>query len=243
MAQLSDQEQNALAKAIELTEQQDSFAAASYLESTGDAGQVGELYSHLLRALYFEKKNVPAMVMLGRAGIQFCLRAADREQAAGNDEVANELRGIAKTISYNLGANTWPGWDDEGITINRSDLAAGWDAASLNLRLAQELKRGDEVLGNAHWLAGAHRLAVGDWSAANEHFLQTKQRFQAAGNAAQVLMAEGYLALTEKLAANTRDAGAKRLSEALADLEAADSDEAKFFAQQIQAAEKVFARL
>ena len=94
------------------------------------------------------------MIALARAGIHRALFEADRVPTADPD-AAEALRGQAKTIAYDLGANLWPGWQDEGIVLTPADLTTGLEAARLNLRLAEQLGRPALPRCNAHWLLGA----------------------------------------------------------------------------------------
>src|SRR5579872_5380750 len=102
----------------------------------------------------YAHRDVAGMIVFGLAGIRYCL-AKSQQRESSDPETSAELKGLAKAMAYNLGANTWPGWDDEGIILGGTDLAIGMHAALLNLRLAHELARGSEVMGNAHWLIGA----------------------------------------------------------------------------------------
>ena len=65
-----------LTKAVELAETQDTFKAIEHVQGEGDPVDVARRFSNLVRKLYFEKKDVARMVMLGRAGIQFALSQA-----------------------------------------------------------------------------------------------------------------------------------------------------------------------
>mgnify|MGYP002624374795 CR=1 FL=1 len=187
-----------LKKAITaLKNEEDTFAALALLETAGEPDVVALHYSQLLRELYFKEKDVPLMVMCGRAGIQYTLSQAS-QIADGDPAAAEKLRGIAKTIAYNLSVNCWPGWGDEGITVTATDLAAGYDAALLNLRLGRELNRNAEAMGNAHWAVGAHHLAAGRHAEAIAEFNKSAAEFVKADKKDFELMSEGYTALTTR---------------------------------------------
>jgi hypothetical protein len=226
-------------KALAMAVEQDTFRANEFLQSQGEPAVVAELYSRLLRKLYSEKKNVALMVMLGRSGIDYTLAQARLAEADHAGE-ALKLKGIAKEIAYNLAANTWPGWNDEGIVITKADLAAGLDAARVNLRLGIELKRNDEALANAHWLLGAQLLAAGKPEVAQRSFAEAAARFRTAGKTSFELMASGYGGIAQMLDGSTKEAGKKKLDLALEGLLQDGSDDAKFFAGQLQTASKVF---
>jgi hypothetical protein len=228
-----------LDQALKIAEEHDTFRASEFLQSQGEPAAVADLYSRLLRKLYYEKKNVPLMVMLGRSGIDYTLAQARLAQAASPEKAA-ALKGIAKEIAYNLGANTWPGWKDDGIVISKSDLVAGLDAARLNLSLALELKRNDEALANAHWLLGAHLLAAGKPESAGLSFSEAVTRFRAAGKTQSQLMSSGYVGIAEMMVAPTKEQGSKKLDRAVEDLLKDGSDDARFFAEQLKTASQVF---
>jgi hypothetical protein len=231
-------------RALQLAREADSFQAVAFLESRDDALAVGQDYSELVRSTYADK-NVAGMISLGLAGIHFCLAAAQR-RLASEPEHSSTLKGLAKTIAYNLGANTWPGWNDEGIVLGATDLAIGMHAARLNLRLARELARGPDALGNAHWLIGAHLLAAQQTGKAIAAFGQAERDFQQSGKSDYALMAAGYAALARKTAASAvetlpsaREHADRQLQTALQALEQHESPDARFFAEQIRTAEMV----
>ncbi len=230
-----------LTHALKLAADGDTFQAFDFLESRYRPPQVVELYSQLVRRIYAEKKDIPLMLAFGRQGISVALRDARRLEA-DDRETSQLLLGTAKSIAYNLGSNTWPGWDEPGIVLTRSDIAFGVDAAVLNLRLGKELRRGPEAMGNAYWLIGAHHLSGRRTAPALEAFTAANVEFARADKPDYVLMTAGYLALTRRLAEETREAGTVELQRALAELQQSPSDDAKFFAEQIQTAERALLR-
>ncbi len=230
-----------LDKTIAIAAEEDTFQAIAFLERQGVSTVVADHYSQLLRTLYFEKKDVPLMVTFGRAGINYALAQA-RIAEAMDAETANKLKAIAKTIAFNLGANTWPGWNDAGIVIDRSNKQAGLDAARLNLRLAIELKRNDDVMANALWLHGAQLLAANQPQSAVKAFRDAAEKFRVAKKPESVLMAEGYIGIARMTVDSTRDAGKKELQDALKSLVEHGSQDAKFFAEQLETAAKVFSK-
>lgn len=218
----------------------DSYAAMAELESAGEPAVVAEHYSQLLRQLYFQEKNIPLMVMFGRGGIGYALSQTKRLDSTDPNS-AEQLRGIAKAIAYNLSVNCWPGWRDEGITITASDRVAGYDAALLNLRLARELKRDAEVLGNAHWLVGAHHLAANRHADAIAEFDKASVEFTKVDKTDYQWMAAGYAALAQKLTPIAPADAKQKYEAALAALKSRNTEDAKFFAEQIITAAEVFA--
>jgi hypothetical protein len=228
-----------LDKTYDLLLSGDSFQAIDLIERPDDPLEVIGIYDGLVRELYSKKKDVPRMLLIGRAGVRYGLSQAaaiEKDDAV----LAAKLKGAAKTISFNLSANAWPGWEDEGIEITASDLVAGMDFARLNLRLAKELKRDDHVFANAHWLVGAHHLAAGQQQQAIEQFTASVRRAIAANNEATQQMSAGYVGIANRLRKSTCEEGDKQLAAAIAALKKIDNDDAKFFAGQLESVGKLF---
>lgn len=221
----------------------DSFAVAEYIESQGTRLEVAEIYSNLLQDLCWKKQDLPRMILVGRAGIAYCLRQARlaAKNKATKDEAA-KLKGIAKTIAYNLSSNTWPAWEDEGIVVTHSDQMFGLDAALLNLRLAGELNRSADKVANAHWLLGAHYLALEQQQTAVKQFNLAVDKFAESNQPDFEQMARGYVAIARLTADKTDSAADKQLDEAIAALKKLGTDDANFFADQLKSVNKFFAR-
>jgi hypothetical protein len=222
-----------------LLDNSDSCAAAEWIEAQGAPDEVIELYHQAAQWLYNEHKDVPGMIALSQSGISFGLHEA-RRVAAENPELAAKLKGTAKAISFNLGSNTWPGWNDAGIFLTHSDLRVGLDAARLNLRLAVELQRGDEPLANARWLLGAHELAQGRYAAADEQFGAAARHAAAAGKGDMELMLQGYRALADLLGEPSAVTGRQEFEARTSALQKSVSDDGKFYAEQLATARAVF---
>ncbi len=221
--------------------EQDASAAFAQLEGSGPPGEVGERYGVLAQYLYNDRKDLAGTILASRAGIQFNLARAGTLDAT-DEKAAAEHRGHAKAIAYNLGANCWPGWLEQGISITATERAIGLDAARLNLRLAVELRRPAEPRGHAHWLLGAQLLAAGQFDAAAGEFAASARQFAEAEKPTERQMALAYEGLTRRLQQPGDAARQKAWRQSLAALEALDNDDARFFAEQIRTAEKVFAK-
>jgi len=183
------------------------------------------------------------MILVGRAGIDYCLqqaRLAEQNEATKGESA--KLKGTAKTIAYNLSSNTWPAWEDEGIIVTRSDQVIGLDATLLNLRLAGELNRSADKVANAHWLLGAHYLELKRQETAVKQFELAVEKFAKANKPDFELMARGYVAIARLTADKTDSAADQQLNEAIAALKKLDTDDAKFFAEQLKSVNKFFAR-
>lgn len=225
-------------KILALLAAADTFAAIDALhEPSADPNAIAKAYSELVLHLYWQQKDLSAAISMARAGIQYCLHTA----AYGNlaPDAAEALRGSAKAIAYNLGSFCWPGWDEPGIAVDATALYFGRDAARLNLRLAQELGRGDLPLTRAHWLLGAHHLAAGDTDQAKQSFEASARHAGTAEARAEELLAQGFALLSTLLGQSTEDSHLRTdlnaIKAQLAELENGDE-----FVKQIDTAGRIF---
>lgn len=228
----TDTENPIVARLQELLRTGDSFAAAEHLEREGDARTVGKRYFGVMNALYWKKHDLPAVVTVARPGIHYCL---SRARDAGEAEAA-DLRGIAKSMAYDLASFTWIGWDEPGIRITAADEAAGLDAARLNLRLAVELKRGPEPMMNAHWVLGAQQLAHGQFQEATASFERAAEFARQDKNRGGELMCQGYGILSRLLSGT--DPGGEQALQANGEALVKEKD-GDFFRDQIATARRV----
>jgi hypothetical protein len=77
--------------------------------------------------------DVQHMIEVGRRGIKYALDHADCVES-DDPATAAKLMEIAKTISFNVGANSWPGWGDDGVEISSEQRKAGIEAADRRRR-------------------------------------------------------------------------------------------------------------
>jgi hypothetical protein len=132
--------QDLAAEALQLTMAQGLGAGCQFIEAAGNPVIVASAYRAFAQALYRQNKDVQHMIDAGRRGIKFALDHAARIES-DDPATAAKLMEIAKTISFNVGANTWPGWGDDGVEISPDQRKAGIEAAMLSLRLVNELDR------------------------------------------------------------------------------------------------------
>src|ERR1700748_2946560 len=97
-------------------------AAFSVIEAGADAVDVSKRYGAFVKALYRDRKDVTQMLAAARAGIRHCLEAAE-QVVASEPDTAVTLKTNARIIAFNAAANGWPGWGDEGITIEQRHIA------------------------------------------------------------------------------------------------------------------------
>jgi hypothetical protein len=230
--------QDITAKALQLTEVAGLDSGCQLIEAEGNSIGAALAYKELAQALYHRNKNVQHMIDAGQRGIEFALDHAAR--AKGNDpETAASLMKIARNISYNVGANTWPGWGDDGISISPDQRAAGHEAAALSLRLANELKLGPSQMGKSHWLVAVHHIAANRIEAALAALDEAERAFATAGDNPAQIMVRGYRALARKLCVETRATALTELDRVLECLEQDASKAARFYLHQIIVADKI----
>jgi hypothetical protein len=216
----------------------DDFKIMEFMSRLGSSRVIGERYEDLAKDLYWKKKHMRGVVLVSRMGIQHCLFTA---AWASDRNEATFLRAQAKTIAYNLGSFTWPGWNGKGVKITTEQQAAGLDAAYLNLRLAEELNRDDKIVAGAYWLLGAHQLAAGKHGASKKSLLVAKGKAFKAGDQALGHASAAYIGIVQ-LAMKQKATGGKTYDAALAELAKIESEDAKEFLRQLPIARKVFAK-
>ncbi len=230
-----------LEQVVKLSQEQDTFAAIAAIESQAERRDIVGAYAQLVQDLYYKKKDVPLMLKIGRAGVQYCLGEARRVEA-DDAESALKLRGVAKMMSFNLSVNCWPAWEDEGVVLTPAEVNSGHDLARLNLRLANELKRAPDKVANAWWLLGAHQLTAGKQDDAVASF-ENAAKFN--GDAKQddgQWMAKGYAGIAKLTGKDTADQGRKEMETAVAALRKIDTDDSKFYADQLESVAKYFTK-
>jgi hypothetical protein len=213
-------------------------ATIEFIQGQDELGKIVNSYNNLIFELYNKEKNLEWLVPIANAGIKYCLDKA-RELADENAELANRLKMFAKVFSANLASFTWPGWGEEGITVTDADLTAGLQAAKLNLRLVEELGSDPAQLSNSYWSLGAHHLAAKGYDKAIESFKLAAEQARVAEKKDSELMSSGYTAMAKILEG---DDAQTDFDEAVGALKELGTDDANFYAQQLQDVLKVFSR-
>jgi hypothetical protein len=225
-------------EAEQIAHEQDLVKACEFLTGACDPLVSARGFHEMVRRSW-RAKNISAMILFGQAGMQFSLQASTRH-SQNDRNVATQLRSQAKAMAYDVSANLWPGWDDEGITLGPMECSIGMQLAKTNLRLAKELERSGEPLGHAWWLLGAHELAARNFHAAEAAFAEAVKHYE--GD--YVLMCRGYSFLSAQLAEDVakRTSAPTEFEKILKALRESDRSDAKFFAAQLETATKVFLR-
>lgn len=182
----------------------------------------------VMRAAYWERKDIGEVLSLGLAAIEHGMARA----GAAGAEAADEILRWVKAIAYDVGSFTWRGWGEEGIEIDDDAARAGLDAARLNLRLAEMLDRSEEVRCAAHWLVGAHLLAVGSYDDAIAAFGEADAAATRAADPVQGHVQHGYIAIARLL---------QGIPDARDDLDAVEgalgaTDDGVFWVEQLETA-------
>ncbi len=179
---------------------------------------------------------MPTMILIARAGIQFGLTQA--ATGTTNPDLAYQLRSVAKAIAYNLASFTWPGWDEPGMPLGITDIKIGLDAARTNLRLAQELDKGDLPLCRAYWMVAAQEMAVKNYIQAKNHFDQAAHHAELANEKPEALLCQGFACLCVSL---SQEATGAKENLAAIKAELAPLEHGSDFIAQIETAARVFA--
>lgn len=216
----------------------DSFLAIEYLGRQTDALAVVKTYDKLLKQLYYEKRDITAVIRMGRAGIQHGLTSA---ATAGNDTaLAKGLKDRARTVAYNLASYTWPGWDEPGIKLDPSQIAQGLDAAAVAVRLSAELGQDALHQSRGYWMLAAHQVAAGDLPGAAGNFKNAAELARTAQAPGEALLSEGFAALTGLLASPNDAAAEARFVDVKRRL--ANEKDGRFFIEQLDTARRVFGK-
>ena len=187
--------------------------------------------------LYKSHRDIKSMVVAAYLGISWCLGQAS---LTSDRAVATTLNKRAHAMSFNAAANCWPGWGDEGVTIEDGDAEAARSLAGLCLALAEELELGPKGVGTAHWLIGALDLALGRFEQARAAFQEAQRAYSNLGEEApQTLMAKGYDALARNRREDSSDETISALKASVERLRATGTKDGQFFADQIERAEQV----
>ena len=224
-------ERSALAAQVsKLLDEKDSFVAIERIESGDDVKAIGRRYFYLVTDLYSQKK-VAQMITIGRIGIHYLLTQS-RAHAGKDEKTTAWFNKLAQMTSFNLAANLWPGWGDEGITITREQQAFGFDMARLDLRLAEQMNLPSSKLSTATWAIGIHHVAAGRYAEGKATLTKAREHAQASGAEETTLMVDGYIAIAEILEGKDLDTGRKRLAATKQALEKLGTKDAKFYAKQ-----------
>ncbi len=222
-------------KGIEILKEQGTAAAIEFLTGQEDPAEAAKTFNALARHAYWKQKDVPAMVALSQAGIAACL---EKSAQTGDSDLAASLKDSAKGIAYNLASFAWPGWGEEGITLNAEQVALGMEAAQTSLQLVAELEKGDLQMSRGHWMVGAQQIAASQYGEAKSSFAEAVKYAEAADSAADALLSQGYTQVVQLLESPGDDSAQTELDALKAEL--LKGEDGEFFIGQLDAALRVF---
>lgn len=170
---------------------------------------------------YWKDKNLPECRRLLEQGIALAIEQGDSSEQ--------------KAMNYDLASFCWPGWDEPGIAPTAEDIAAGEAAANENLRLADELRKGDVPMGNAWFMVGGYHLVQDRFEEADEAYANYMDASHRAGNNDQLLLGAGFRLLAQQLAQ-----GEVNIEGPCQRIEAEGGEHGGMFAEQLRTAARVF---
>ena len=178
------------------------------------------------------KHDLASYLLIARAVWEAAMSAV--EQGTDAEDRADYSK-IAYMTAYDIAANCWPGWSEEGagVTDEQRELGAGF--ARVHLQIVSKLDVSAEA--NAYWINAVHELAAGDHEAAKRMFSTCADRAASAGAGDVEEMAVGWIALVEVLqgvkgAEDELEASRRRLIEM--------GNDGRFYADQYGPALAVF---
>lgn len=237
--QTKDANAQLLADVGALLSSADTYAVAERIQRDGTTAEVVRRYGAVVEHLYWKAKNLPGCLAVGRAGLLYGLT---QSRAVDDPQVRRQLRVSAQELSFNLASYGWPGWEEKGIEIGPSELAEALDAARLDLRLVREMEYPPTKHANAHWIVGAQLLAAGLHAEARAEFEASSAMAAKAKAPEKDWMARGFAAIATALEKPNDEAGRAQLAEARKELLAIGSDDAKYYATQLDDVLRIFAR-
>ena len=133
------------------------------------------------------KHDLASYLLIARAVFEAPMSAAEQSADAKT----------AYMTAYNIAANCWPGWTEEGAAVTNEQRELGAGFARAHLQIVPRLDVSAEA--NAYWINAVHELAAGDHEAAKRMFATCADRAASAGARDVEEMAGGWIALVEVL--------------------------------------------
>lgn len=191
--------------------------------------QMGEL----MRVLRQENRD-DLFVPVARLQLLYLIQRIE-ETAKTDEESANQLRKFARGVAFNIASFTWPGWD-EPYTITDAQRKMGLSAAHVGLLLAEEA---GDVTSNILWINAVHLIADSRFDKAVEYLEKARDR---AGTDTDRSMHQCWIAFATYLEKRTDDAW-QNYRKSIEVLRTHPEEQySSFYADQLETAERVFAR-
>ena len=149
------------------------------------------------------KHDLASYLVVARAVFEAAMSAVEQSMDAGDRAGYSK---VAYTTAYNIAANCWPGWSEEGpaVTNEQRELGAGFARAHLKIVSGLDVSTEAGGLGRvrvapAYWINAVHELAAGDHEAARRMFSTCADRAASEGTKDVEEMAGGWVALVKVL--------------------------------------------
>ena len=227
-----------LAIEIKIRLEKNPETAFSWIEAQGSPTEVCDIYDKVVRDLYWLDKGAKNLVVVGNRGITFCLEQAN-QYVKTRPELENLFKSQAKTIAYNVAANSWPGWGDDGVSITTNETQIGLEAAKLNLSLAFELKKSDDKIAAAYWLLSAMQLALAKYMDGLNSIDLSNEYAVKAGDETVLAYNESFKGLI-LLALGRQNEGVLFFDTGISKLKSIGTDDANSYISQLEVARKIF---
>ncbi len=140
------------------------------------------------------KHDLASYLVVARAVFEAAMSAA--EQSTDAEDRAGYSK-VAYMTAYNIAANCWPGWSEEGPAVTNEQRKLGAGFARAHMKIVSELDVSAEA--GAYWINAVHELAAGDHEAAKRLFSTCADRAASEGAKDVEEMAGGWIALVKVL--------------------------------------------
>lgn len=168
-------------------------------------------------------------------------RIGEHRRGCWNDAERAALKAV-KRFTYNAAADCWPGWSLDGPRVDEQNLLLALQMSQRSARLVEALELGHMQQGTASWLSGAFQLALGALAEASSLFSNAREHWTAADAPGLVLLAEGYLAIVQRLVPHATLGHADDFDRVCARLAAGGFKDGPEWIDQLRTALKVFTR-
>ena len=142
------------------------------------------------------KHDLASYLSLARAVYQAAMSAA--EQSTDAEDRAGYSK-VAYMTAYNIAANCWPGWSEEGAAVTNEQRELGAGFAKAHREIVSRLDVSARANTNTYWINAVHELAAGNHEAAKRMFFTCADRAASAGARDVGEMAGGWIALVKVL--------------------------------------------
>lgn len=170
------------------------------IEGQGDAEDVLKLYLTLQGGLFWQRRDLAAVLAVSRWGIEFARRHHNLE--------------AENVLLYNVSTFTLPWWSDS-LPTTPGQREQGRNAAQRLVGLREHMGKRADDLSMAQWVCGAHAMFSGDLDEAAEAFLAAVEEAKVVGDKGlEACAVEGMGRAVTLLDPMVRDEGLETLDQA-----------------------------